>query len=93
MDIPKTINPDYKYQELIDKVSDYIVVCESDSDSYYHWNYLKALYNKLSKLERLSNKYKDILLILEPFIMQHGQYDSGDNFVDLDSANLWRGYR
>jgi len=91
--LPGKIAPEYKYQELLDKVAEFIVICESDSDSYYHWNYLKALYNKLSKLERLNDKYKSILLILEPFIMKHGQYDSGDNFADLDSAHIWKGYR
>lgn len=88
---PGDIRPDYQNQELLDKVSEYMVICESDEDSYYHWNYLKALYNKLSKINNLAPKYRDVILVLEPFIMKHGMYDSGD-MVDLDSANMWKGY-
>jgi len=92
INMPSSIHPEYKSTELLDKVADYMTICESDQDSYYHWNYLKALYNKLSKLNNLSPKYKEIILVLEPFILKHGIYDSGD-MVDLDSANLWKGYR
>ena len=89
LNLPGKIAEEYKFRELVDKVSDYIAICESDNDSEYHWRYLKALYEKLSTAERLASKYLTILEILEPFILKHGQFDSGDT-VALDAQNMFK---
>lgn len=90
IDMPEKKNNKYKHDNLVDKVAEYMTICESDMDSYYHWQYLKSLYNILSKKPILSPMYKGVLSILEPFIMKHNQYDV-ENAVELDAQYMHRG--
>ena len=43
------IRDEYKKINLCEKVEQFIEMCESFNDSKYHYDYLKSLYNKLSK--------------------------------------------
>ena len=86
---PKDIFKQYKNVDLIEKVAEYITICESDSDSYYHWNYLKKMYSTLAALpkENLTESYRDILKILEPFILKHSNSDGNQ---ELDGLNMFK---
>jgi len=66
--MPDKVDEEYKYKDLYDKVCDYMMVCESDADSYHHWNYLKCLYNKLHKMTNLPETYMQIMEKLEGFM-------------------------
>ena len=79
---PKTISEYYRDKpDLLTKVYDYIKVCESDQDSYYHYNYLKSLYNKINSMpEQLSLELKSVL---SEFFRKHRQYES-EGYTELD---------
>lgn len=80
---PESIRKEYQTVELLEKVADYIQVCESDIDSYYHWSYLKKMYLILTDIPVLKDKYKDILTVLEPFILKHSG-NANNSLLDSD---------
>lgn len=90
IEMPAEVRNDYKYQSLYEKVCDYIWVCESDEESSYHWRYLKAMYEKLSKLPPRPAT-TTILEKLEPFILKHRSSDSGDT-VEVDAEDMLQYY-
>lgn len=76
--------------DILEKVNDYIVAIESHEDSRREWQYLKALYNKLSKKKHLTDIENKIILVLEPCVIKHSGYDSV-NEVDLIGFNMFKG--
>lgn len=88
--MPEKINDNYKKQDLKDKVQDYMDVCESDYESKYHWQYLKAIYNKLSEREDIPKCYHAMMAKLEDFMSKYGIYDSGENQANMTAENRFK---
>ena len=93
--MPDKCPTEYNKPDLEQKVREYMMLVEGDRDSYHHWNYLKALYNKAcSSTKPLNPKYKQLLFELEEFIMKHqgadSHIDDQDISADLDSGKLLR---
>lgn len=85
-ELPEALTP----ASIIQKVQEYIAdVNGSLVDSYWQWQYLKRLYNVLSKKPDLSKDEKAILYLLEPEMMKHGEYDV-ENAPELDGATMFR---
>lgn len=79
----------YRPPSLCDKCREFMEVCESDIDSQYHFDYLKAVYKKLANMPNKPEKLKQLTLDLEQFMMKHGSVDSSpDNQVDLDHRTM-----
>lgn len=89
-EMPSHIKEENKYKDLHDKVIDYMEVCESDEDSEYHWNYLKCLFKKLREKKSLPNEYMRLMDDLVQFMIKYGEYDSGDNQVDLEGTEIFK---
>ena len=82
LNYPSRIDSHYKQgPDLLEKVTEYMRMCESEQDSYYHWNYLKALYNRLSKNPELEQKHGEVFDQLKTFMAKHRQFDS-DDYLD-----------
>lgn len=90
VEMPDKVQEDYKYRNLYDKVCDYMLVCESDEDSEYHWRYLKTLYNKLHERKSLPETYMAIMEALEDFMSKYAQQDSGDHQANLTGENMFK---
>lgn len=88
--MPEQVSDEYKYKNLCEKVRDYMLCCESDEDSQYHWQYLKCLYNKLHKMKRLPEPYHDLMVELEEFMSKYGIYDSGEGQAQMTGENLFK---
>lgn len=85
----KTID-DYKYRDLLEKVCDYILVCESDEDSEYHWRYLKCLYTKLQEKPGCICNQVEIMEKLEELFEKFARQDSGEGQLDLEGKDMFR---
>ena len=75
--------------DLYQKVCDYILCVETGTGSEYHWQYLKHLYEKITSSNNLTKAKKQILKKLEPIILKHYSYDSGDS-VDIDADKMFK---
>lgn len=88
--MPDKISDAYRRQSLPEKVREYMHICESDENSYHHWNYLKAVYKKLIDASKIPAAYVDMMGELEEFMSKHSYYDSGDNQVDLEAKDMFK---
>jgi len=79
---------EYKKQDFESKCCEYMDICESDEDSHYHWNYLKSVYNKLSKRNNVPAEFRPLLSKLEDFMLKHGNVDADEDKVDLQHDTL-----
>lgn len=86
---PEKVRQEYQRETLLEKVDDYVRCVESNEDSWYEWNYLKCLYNKLSKLKRPSDTAERILEMIEPLMMRFGPLDH-ENGPELDAENMFK---
>lgn len=89
-EMPEKVSDEYRYRSLCEKVEDYMLVCESDEDSYYHWRYLKCLYNKLHENPKLACKYPEVMEKLEGFMSKYGIYDSGEGQAEMTGERMFR---
>ncbi len=89
-EMPKQCDKAYKYKSLCEKVDDYMLVCESDEDSEYHWKYLKYLHKKLKNLPKLPEQYHELVGKLESFLSKHSYYDSGEDLADLEGKDMFK---
>lgn len=88
---PKKVDSEYCQPNLEKKIDEYIRRVEgSEIESKYEWNYLKRVYEYLSRKSKLDEQDKSILYKLEPVIMKYADSDS-HNRVDLDSKYMHRG--
>lgn len=81
----------YKREPLLDKIREYINICNSDYSSEFHWKYLKALYTKICGCPKMRAKFPEEHKLLNEFFRDATGYASGDNFVDMDGADFWEG--
>ncbi len=88
--MPENLHDEYRQKSICEKAKDYMVVCESDEESEYHWRYLKSLYNKLHKMKELPEKYFELIGELEAFMSKYGQYDSGEGQVKMTGENMFK---
>ena len=89
-EMPEKVDENYKHKSLCEKARDYMMCCESDMDSDYHWRYLKALYEKLQALPKLPEQYMELMMELDEFMGKHGKYASGDNTPNLTGENMFK---
>lgn len=88
---PKDIRPEYKPVDLKKKVDEYARAVESNQiDSEHEWEYLKCLYEKLSRKKSLTEEQIEIIDKLEDLMIKYGKHDSSDS-VDLDAQYMNRG--
>lgn len=80
--MPDQVKDEHKHRDLFDKCCDYITVCESEYDSKYHFEYLKTIYNKLSKAKRVPENLLPLLDKLEEFMIK---YDSDRENLDAET--------
>ena len=59
-------------------------------DSKYHWDYLKALFNKLDKLPVCPSHYINMMGELQDFLVKHSKVDSGEDQVDIEGKDLFK---
>ena len=90
VEMPDKIKDEYRYKDLYEKVQDYILVCNSDEDSAYHWNYLKCLYKRLIKLPKVPHHLHDLMWELEDFMSKNAGYDSGEDQLDLEGTDMFK---
>ncbi len=83
IDMPKQIAPENKHKDLCQKCEEYMMTCESDKDSGYHFKYLATVYKKLAALPKIPPNLADMFDKLEEFMLK---YDI-DRTV-IDSATL-----
>lgn len=77
---PKQIKPEYKHVDLCEKIEQYIDDINSNfTESYRQWQYLKRVYEILSKKSKLTDEEKNILENVAPEVEKHG------NGSELDS--------
>ncbi len=81
--MPSQVKPEDKYKDLCDKCEEYMLSCESDRDSRYHFNYLATVYKKLASMPKIPLHLEDMFDKLEEFMLK---YDI-DRTV-IDSATL-----
>lgn len=87
---PKQYRDEYKRPPLKEKVNEYIRRIESsDSDVEYEWNYLKRLYECLSRKPKLTECQGQILKSLEELFEKYGNHDH-EGSVDLDAQYMHR---
>lgn len=87
---PQRIRPEYSAVDILDKVQQYIYDVNSNyTDSAWQWQYLKRMYNVLSKKVKLNDLEREILEMLEPEIMKHAEYDTHDA-AELDGGTMFR---
>jgi len=90
-DAPKDIRPEYKQPCLKDRVMECCRAVESNQiDSKREWNFLKKVYEKLSRKQDLSKVEAVILDKLEDLMIKYGKHDPSDS-VDLDAQFMNRG--
>ena len=87
--VPEQVEESNKHKSLEEKVDEYMLMVESDSEDIYHWTYLKQLYKKLCKLKKIKKEYKPLLKKLEEFVMKHRGYDSED-YLDIDGQDMFK---
>ena len=88
---PKEIRPEYKKVPLCKKVDWYIRNVESNQiDSEREWEYLKRLYEKISRKKNITEEHEKILSKLEELFEKYGNHDHSGS-VDLDSEYMHRG--
>lgn len=77
---PKQIKSEYKHVDLCKKLEQYIDDINSNfTESYRQWQYLKRVYEVLSKKPKLTSEEHEILSAVAPEIEKHG------NGSELDS--------
>lgn len=83
LSMPEQGKEQAKHKELMEKVCDYILCCESDRDSGYHFNYLKSLYKQLADKPNIPSRLIPVFEKLEEFLLKQDI----DRTV-IDSLNL-----
>ena len=89
-EMPEKLHDEYRQKSICEKARDYMMVCESDEESEYHWRYLKSLYNKLHSMKNLPEKYFELMGELEEFMSKYGNYDSGEDRAHMTGENLFK---
>lgn len=81
IDMPKTVKPEYKQPSIIEKCHEYMKMCESDYESAYHFQYLTAVYKKLSQKKHLPDDLANLEEVLKEFI---SKYDVDQSILEGD---------
>lgn len=88
---PKQIKEEYKPIPLKKKVKECIRRVESNQiDSEQEWEYLKRLYERLSRRSKLNEEQEDIVEALEDLFEKYSNHDHEDS-VALDAQYMHRG--
>lgn len=69
--MPKEEQRYYKHKDLLDKCIDYMLICESDEDSEYHFAYLKHVYKRLCCCRHFTEPLLNLLERLEEFFIKY----------------------
>lgn len=89
----ETINKapeEYKRKALLEKVNDYIMVCESDEDSEYHWKYLACIYKKLCEMQKVPEHLDMVRACLDEFFSKNNKYASDSNYLQLEGKDMFK---
>lgn len=88
MQAPDKIQDQHRYRPLVEKIEQYLNDINSNFvDSKYQWNYLKAIYNNLSKKTQMNDDEREIFKLISPDILKHFEYDT-KNAAQVDSATM-----
>lgn len=87
IDMPSQSPDEYKYRDLVEKCRDYMLVCQSDNDSDYHYRYLAAVYKKLTSGCKVPEHLLPLLEELEEFMLKYNM-----DRHHLDAATMFRHY-
>ena len=90
IDMPTDIHKEHKSMPISQKICDYIDICESDSDSEFHFQYLKYMYEKIKEMKKVPHDLLEVMDKLHSFLIKTGSYTSGANNVDLDGKDFFK---
>lgn len=86
--MPDTPKAEYRAPSIVEKVQQYIYDINSNIvDSTWEWQYLKRLYNVLSKKTKLNDTEQAVLKLIAPEITKHAEYES-EGQADLDGTTM-----
>lgn len=73
---PTTVQSSERSRNIYQKVQEMVNFLEGGlADDSYEWEYLKALFCRLHARNRLSQKEKDLMALVEPVILKYVEYD------------------
>lgn len=73
--MPEKVRPQYKATTVADKVQYCIDEIETGKKAAKEWKFLKRLFDRLAKKDKLTKKQKTLFDKIEPVIQKYGQLD------------------
>lgn len=83
----ESCKPRSKKPSIEEEVQHAIYMCESDHDSGADWEFLKRVYNSLTKRKKLGKRQENLLKLIEPFLKRHESANPSKINYDVEKSS------